>query len=97
MQVMRDRVLLQKIEPETKTASGLILAHVVDETFRAKVIKVGNGKMVEGSTVRIPLTVKEGDTVIYNPNATISVTVGGEKLLIIKEEDIFAILDEPTQ
>ena len=91
---MRDRVLIQKIEPETKTASGFILTHVMDETFRAKVIKVGNGKLIEGSTERIPMMVAEGDTVIYNPNATISVTVGGEKLMIIKEEDIFAIVND---
>ena len=97
MQVMRDRVLIQKIEPETKTASGLILTHVMDETFRAKVIKVGNGKIVEGSDVRIPLTVKEGDTVIYNSTATVAVSLNGEKFMVIKEEDIFAIVDADTK
>lgn len=93
MQVMHDRVLIKKIEPETKTSSGLYLTHVQDEMFKAAVIKVGKGKAVEGGTY-IPLSVKEGDTVIYNPNATISVTLNGEKLLVIKEEDIFAILDD---
>ena len=93
---MHDRVLIKQIEPETKTSGGLFLTHVQDETFKATVIKVGKGKVVDGGTY-IPLSVKEGDTVIYNPNATVSVVIKGEKMLVIKEDDIFAILDEPAQ
>ena len=92
MQVMHDRVLIKKIEPETKTAGGLVLTHVQDQSFEATVIKVGSGKPVEGGKP-IPLTVKEGDTVIYNPNATIPLRVAGEDFLVIKEEEIFAIID----
>ena len=68
------------------------MTHVQDEMFKAKVIQVGSGKPIEGGG-KIPMTVVAGDTVIYNPNATISVTIGGEALLIIKEEDIFAVVD----
>jgi len=93
MQVMHDRVLIKKIEPEKKTASGLVLAGTSDVTFEATIIAVGTGKPVKDSTTVIPLTVKVGDRVLYNPNATISVTVNGETLLVTKEEDIFAIMD----
>lgn len=93
MQVMHDRVLIKKIEQDKTTASGLVLAGTPDVTFEATVIAVGTGKPVKDSAVVIPLTVKVGDRVLYNPNATISVTVNGETLLVTKEEDIFAIMD----
>jgi len=92
MQVMHDRVLVKKIEPVNVTASGFVLPSLPDETFKATVIKVGNGRPIEGGG-NMPMSVAEGDVVIYNPNATISVVVEGEKLLVIKEEDIFAIVD----
>jgi chaperonin GroES len=92
MQVMHDRVLIKKIEPEKKTASGLVLAGTSDVTFEATVIAVGTGKPVKDSTP-IPMTVKVGDRVLYNPSATITVNVGGETLLVTKEDDIFAIMD----
>ena len=91
MQVMRDRVLIKKIEPETKSAGGLLLTHVQD-TSEATVVKVGTGKPVKGGTL-IPLTVSEGDRVLYDSAKTITVSVDGESLLVIKEDDIFAILD----
>ena len=81
---------MKKIEPEKKTASGFYI-YSVDESDKATVIKVGSGKLV-GET-RFPLTVKEGDVVIYNPNSTISVTLNREAFLVIKEEDIFAIVE----
>lgn len=93
MQVMHDRVLIKKIEPETKSAGGLVLTHVQDTAFEATVIAVGTGKPVEGGQP-IPLTVKAGDKVMYNPAACITVTVGGESLLVIKEEEIFAIIND---
>lgn len=91
IQVMHDRVLIKKIEPETKTAGGLLLPHELEPKFEATVISVGTGKPVKGGDP-IPLTVKVGDTVMYNPSATIAVVVNGENLLVIKEEEIFAIL-----
>ncbi len=92
MQVMHDRVLIKKIDPESKTSGGLILTHVQDQSFQATVIKVGNGKPVPGGKP-IPLTVKEGDVVIYNPNATTPLRVAGEDCLVIKEDEIIAIIE----
>lgn len=88
---MHDRVLLKKIEPEKKTSSGFYIP-TTDESDKATVIKVGNGR-VSAEGVRIPMNVKEGDIVMYNVNATISVTLNREAFLVIKEEDIFAIVN----
>lgn len=93
MQVMHDRVLIKKIEPNNTTSSGIVLAGTPDKTFEAVVLQVGSGKPVKDSTP-MPMTVKPGDKVIYNPAATIAVTILGESLLVIKEEDIFAIMEE---
>lgn len=92
MQVMHDRVLIKKLDPDTKSAGGIVLTSSVTPVYEAEVVAVGNGKPVKDG-VPIPLTVRVGDRVIYNPSATITVTVKGETLLVIKEEEIFAILD----
>jgi chaperonin GroES len=92
MQVMHDRVLIRKNIPEKKTESGLYLTSV-EGTPDATVVAVGTGKPVKDGAP-IPLTVKVGDKVIYNQAATIAVSVKGESLLVIKEEEIFAILDK---
>jgi chaperonin GroES len=93
MQVMHDRVLIRKLEQSNKTDSGLFLAGTQDKVYEADVVAVGTGKPVKDCNP-IPLTVTVGDRVIYNPNATIAVNVKGENLLVIKEEEIFAILDK---
>ena len=92
MQIMHDRVLLKKIEQKTTTDSGLVLPGLVETTFEATVVQVGTGKPVKDGSP-IPLTVKVGDRVMYNPSATIAVTVEGENLMVIKEEEIFIIID----
>jgi chaperonin GroES len=89
---MHDRVLIKKIEPANTTSSGIVLAGTPQTTFEATVLKVGTGKPIDGGTP-IPLTVQVGDKVLYNPAAAIAVTVEGDSLLVIKEEDIFAIMD----
>lgn len=91
MQVLHDRVLIRKIEPDNTTAGGIVLAGTTEATFEATVVAVGTGKPVKDGQP-IPLTVQVDDRVIYNPKATITVNFGGENLLVIKEEEIFAIL-----
>lgn len=90
---MYDRVLLKKIEPETKTAGGLVLPNAVDPIPEATVIKVGSGRITEEG-LTIPVSVKEGDRVIYNPNATISLTVNKEAYIMVDEKEIIAIVDQ---
>jgi chaperonin GroES len=91
MEVMHDRVLLKKIEPEKQTASGFYIP-TADESVKATVVKVGPGK-VTAEGVRIPVSVKTGDVVLYNVGAAISVTINREAFLVIKEEDILATVE----
>jgi chaperonin GroES len=91
--VLHDRVLLKRKEAAEKTVGGIVLAGSLKEpVFEATVMAVGAGKPIKDSSP-IPLIVKVGDHVIYNPHATISVKFEGEDLLVIKEEEIFAIIE----
>lgn len=87
---MHDRVLIKPVEPKTKTDSGIMLAVAVDSAPRATVIQVGTGRKGEDGRI-IPVSVVEGEEVLYNQSAAISVTVAGEKMLVVKESDIVAV------
>ena len=91
--VLQDRVLLKRNEPDEKTVGGIVLAGIVKaEKYEATVVAVGEGKTSSDGII-IPTTVKVGNQVIYNPSAVIPVKVNGENLLVIKEEEIYAVID----
>ncbi len=84
---LADRVLVEPAEAETKTASGIIIPdNAKEKPQRGVVVSVGKGKKDE------PMTVKEGDTVLYGKYAGTEITVDGKEYLIMRESDIFAIL-----
>ena len=89
--ILYDRVLIKKIEVEEKTVGGIVLTgSATDPVYEGEVVKVGEGKLTKAN-VLIPLTVKVGDVVVYDPSAAIDVTVDGEKFLVLREENIFAV------
>ena len=93
VEILGDRVLVKRHETETKTAGGIVLAgSAAEPTFEATVLKVGEGRRSKNGTV-IPLAVKPDDVVIYHPGAGITVTLDGEQLLVLREDEIFAIKD----
>lgn len=84
---LADRVLVEAAAAEEKTASGIIIPDTAKEKpQKGKVIAVGAGKKDE------PLTVKEGDEVLYGKYAGTEITVEGKEYLIMRESDIFAIV-----
>jgi len=84
---LADRVLVEPAAAEEKTASGIIIPDTAKEKpQRGRVIAVGAGKKDE------PLTVREGDTVLYGKYSGTEITVEGKDYLIMRESDIFAIL-----
>lgn len=84
---LADRVLVEPAEAETKTASGIIIPdNAKEKPQRGVVVAVGKGKKDE------PMTVKEGDTVLYGKYAGTEITIDGKEYLIMRESDIFAIL-----
>ena len=86
-----DRVLVSPEEAEQTTKSGIFIPDSAKEKPQTgKVLRVGTGRVTdEGKT--IPVTVKEGDIVIYSKYGGTEVKEGGEEYLIIRESDILAI------
>ena len=84
---LADRVLVEPLEAETKTASGIIIPDSAKENPQQGVaIAVGAGKKDE------PMTVKVGDKVLYGKYSGNEISVDGKKYLIMHESDIFAII-----
>jgi chaperonin GroES len=90
---LHDRVIVKRIEEEEKTAGGIFIPDTAKEKpQQGKVIAVGNGKLLEKGEI-VPLTVKEGDRVLFAKYAGSDVKVDGEELLIMREDDILAIFN----
>lgn len=84
---LADRVLVEPAAAEAKTASGIIIPDTAKEKpQKGAVVAVGEGKKDE------PLTVKEGDTVLYGKYSGTEITIDGKEYLIMRESDIYAIL-----
>jgi chaperonin GroES len=90
---IRDRVLIKPLDSETVTKSGLVIPdNAKEKPMQGKVLGVGTGKLTtEGITV--PLVIKEGDTVMYSQWAGQTVRIDNEDHLILKEEDVMAIVE----
>lgn len=88
-----DRVLLQKVEEETVTKSGIILTDKPKEVpSQGKVIAIGPGKIEDGNLIE--MTVQEGDVVIYKQYAGTSIEYQGEDYVIIDIKDVLAVVKE---
>jgi len=84
---LHDRVLIRRIEQESKTSGGIIIPDTAKEKpMRGKIVAVGNGKPDE------PMTVKVGDIVLYGKYAGTELSIEGKEYLIMKESDIYAII-----
>jgi chaperonin GroES len=95
--VLYDRVLLKKVEVEKVSAGGIVLhTRPEDATYEADVIAVGNGKRRNNNADPIPLDVRVGDRVVYNPNTVIEIMFKGEQYLVIREDEIYAVVDVQT-
>ena len=90
---LHDRVVIRRVEEETKTAGGILLpGSAAEKPAQGEIIAVGNGQVTDNGTVR-PLDVKVGDKVLFGSYAGTTVKVQGEELLIMKESDILAVLE----
>ena len=87
-----DRVVIQKLEAETTTKSGILLTGTAKEQPQeAKVVAIGPGAMVEGK--RVPMDVQVGNKVLYSKYAGTDVKVDAEEYIILKQDDILAIVE----
>jgi len=93
MQPLGDRIVVKPLEAEAKTKGGIVLPDTAKEKPQeGKVVAVGKGKVLENGTVQAP-EVKVGDKVLYGKYSGNEITTKeGEELLIMREEDILAII-----
>jgi chaperonin GroES len=86
-----DRLIVQAIEAEETTASGIVLPDTAKEKpQKGKVVAVGEGKLSEETGKRVPLDVAEGDEVLYSKYGGTEIEVDGEDLLVLRESDVLA-------
>lgn len=89
---LADRVVVNPLDAEEKTASGLYLPDQAQERpHRGVVVAAGPGRIEDGA--RVPMLVAEGDEVVYSKYGGTEVTVDGELLVILRESDILAKAD----
>ena len=90
---LHDRVVVKREAEERKSPGGILIPDTAAEkpTF-GKVLAVGNGKLLENGTVR-PLDVKVGDKILFGKYSGTEVKVDGEDVLVMREEDILAVID----
>lgn len=87
-----DRVVLKQLEAETTTASGIVLpGQEKEKPQQAEVVAVGPGGVVDGKEVK--MEVKVGEKVIYSKYAGTEVKMGEEKYVIVRQNDILAIIE----
>ena len=87
-----DRVLVEPLEADTKTASGIIIPdNHAEKPAQGKIVSVGPGYRLNDGTVR-SLDVKEGDKILFGKYSGTEVKVEGQEYLIMKEDDILGVL-----
>src|SRR5258706_13728954 len=90
---LHDRILVKRLEEESKTSGGLFIPDSAKEKpIQAKVIAVGAGKRDKDGKV-IALEVKSGDRVLFSKYSGSEIKIDGEEHLILREEDLLAVLD----
>lgn len=91
---LNDRVLVKGIEETETTKAGIIIPDTVEKEKpeKGEVMAVGPGKLLENGT-RSPMTLKVGDKVLFKKYSPDEIKVDGQKLLILEESDILAILE----
>jgi len=91
---LHDRVIVRRVDEEEKTAGGIIIPDTAKEKpQQGEVVAVGKGKVLENGKV-LPMVVKEGDRVLFGKYAGTDIKVGGEELLIMREDDILAVVQQ---
>ncbi len=89
---LHDRVIIKRLEAETKSAGGIVIPDsATEKPIKGEVIAVGAGKILENGNVRA-LAVKAGDKVLFGKYSGTEVKVDGEELLVIREDEILAVI-----
>jgi chaperonin GroES len=91
---LADKVLVERVEAENKTAGGIVLPDTAKEKpQRGKIVGVGQGKVLDDGT-RKEMQVKKGDTVLFTSYAGTEIKINGKEYLIMDESDIMAVIEK---
>jgi chaperonin GroES len=89
---LHDRVIVKRVEEETKTAGGIVLpGSAAEKPSQGVILAVGTGKVLDNGEVR-PLEVKVGDKVLFGKYSGNEVKIDGEELIVMREDDIMGVL-----
>jgi chaperonin GroES len=91
---LQDRIIVERVEEETKTAGGIIIPDTVskEKPQEGKIIAAGKGKVTPEGKV-LPLDVKPGDRVLFGKYAGSEVKIDGKEYLIMREDDILGVVE----
>ena len=90
---LHDRVIVKRMEEETTSPGGIVIPDsATEKPSRGEIIAVGNGKILDSGDVR-PLDVKAGDKVLFGKYSGTEVKVDGEDYLVMREDDVMAVLE----
>ncbi len=91
---LADKVLVQRLEAETKTAGGIVLPDAAKEKpQKGKIVSVGEGKLLDDGT-RQKVQVKKGEIVLFTSYAGTEIKIEGKEYLIMDESDIMAVIEK---
>ena len=90
---LEDRIVVQAVEAETTTASGLVIPDTAKEKPQEGIVlAIGPGRFEDGQ--RVPLDVKEGDRVLYSKYGGTEVKYNGEEYLVLSARDVLAVIEK---
>jgi chaperonin GroES len=90
---LHDRIIVERLEEETKTAGGIIIPDTDKEKpQQGKVIAVGKGKKTEDGKV-LPLDVKVGDKILFGKYAGTEIKLDGKEFLMMREDDVLGVIE----
>ena len=91
---LHDRIIVERMTEDEKSAGGIIIPDSAKEKpQRGKVLAVGKGKIAEDGTVR-PLDLKAGDVVLFGKYAGTEIKIENEDRLIMREDDVLAVIEQ---
>lgn len=93
LQPLGDRVVVEREESEDKTSGGIVLPDSAkDKPSRGTILSVGTGRLLDDGS-RAPMQVKKGDRVLFTSYAPETIKVGEDEYLLMREEDILAVIE----
>jgi chaperonin GroES len=93
MRPLHDRVIVKRMEEERTSPGGIVIPDsATEKPIKGEVVATGNGKILDNGDVRA-LDVKVGDTVLFGKYSGTEVKLDGEELLVMKEDDIMAVIE----